>query len=127
MIQLPLTYPDLAAEVDLDANAAETTSDLQTLKQDVLHILEEPAGSNLDDPDRGIGLVQLLSGSTIPLTAIPGIIDGQLVKDDRIDASKTALTQEADSSFVLDIQVSVAGTVVGLGYSYSAVGGLRAL
>lgn len=127
MTQLPLTYPDLLAEEDLDINAAETTSDLQTLKQDVLHILEEPPGSNIDDPDRGIGVVQLLSGSTIPLAALPGIIDGQLTKDDRIDSSQTTLTQEGDGTFTINIQVGVGGAVVGLSYSYSAVSGLRAL
>ncbi len=82
---LPLTYADLVAIDDLDPLASETTSDLQTLAQDIYHILEEDPGSNLDDPERGVGVIRLLSGDTSVLQTLPHTIESELLKDDRID------------------------------------------
>lgn len=121
---LPLTVPDLVCELDLDAQARETTTDLQTLSQDVLHVLLELVGSNLDDPDRGIGVDQYLSGTEDQLAALPSVIENQLEKDDRIDACSASLDQQADGSWILSIEVQVDGTVLGLQYGYVQGSGL---
>lgn len=121
---LPLTYHDLRCVDDLDLNAAETQSDLETLEQDVLHILEETLGSNLDDPDRGLGFATLLSGNALPLQHLASIASSQLTKDDRIDSATTTITQTGPSSFTVAVVVVVANTVIGLYYSSLAAGSL---
>jgi hypothetical protein len=124
---LPLTYHDLVCVDDLDPLGRETQSDLETLEQDVLHILEEVLGSNLDDPNRGVGLLSILSGNTTILTNMAATIDGQLTKDTRIDASSTAVTNTGPNAFSVVVTVSVAGSVIGLYYATTAAGGLLPL
>lgn len=122
---LPLSVADLVCVEDLDPFAAETTSDLQTLEQDVFHILIEDPGSNPDDPDRGIGIDALLSGTTVHLAALPDLIDHELQKDDRVDSSRLTLTQLSDGSFRIEIEIQVDATVIPLAFTYSSVGGLQ--
>jgi hypothetical protein len=115
---LPLTVPDLVCVLDLDPNGNETRSDLQTLEQDVLHVLIELLSSNPDDPDRGVGVDQYLSGTQDDLAKVPRIIENQLEQDDRIDGCSANLSQQADGLWVLSIQVQVDGVVLGLQYGY---------
>lgn len=121
---LPLTYTDAVCTDDVDAFGNETTSDLQNLQQDVFHTLLETPGSNLDAPTRGIGVPLLLGADTSNLALIASTIDHQLQEDDRIDASDTTITQEADGSWTIAITLQVAGTVLPLNYAYSASAGL---
>ena len=115
---LPLTYPDLVCNLDLDAYAAETTSDLQTLTQDVLHVLLEFPGSNLDDPGRGIGVFQYLGGTSDQFQHLARTIEAQLVRDDRIDSVYADVTQESDGTWSLLIRIEVDGAVVPLQYGW---------
>lgn len=121
---LPLTVPDVVCLLDLDPFARETTSDLQTLAQDVFHILLEPPGNNIDVPDRGIGIEQLLSGTLASLQQAANRIDHELPKDDRIDACSTTITQDPDGTYQLHIEIQVDATVVGLDFSFAAASGL---
>src|SRR5215467_3909676 len=114
---LPLTYPDIRCTDDMDPFATETASDLETLEQDVLHILLEDPGSNLDDPTRGIGVLSFLSGDQTTLAKLPSQIDHQLRNDDRIDSSITTVTQRPDGSFLLEIEIAVSGQTLGLVFS----------
>lgn len=117
---LPLTYPDLVCDLDVDPFASETTSDLQNLIQDVYHLLLEYPGSNLDDPQRGIGVEQYLSSNDKQFSGLPGIIDTQLSEDERIDSSNTTLTQNNDGTFLLKVQITVGVTVVPLEFGWQA-------
>jgi len=131
---LPLTIPDLVCTDDLDLFIGETTSDLQTLDQDVLHIVIETLGSNIDDVNRGVGLPRLLSGTEDQLAAATAHVDAQLQKDDRIDASQTTLTKLPPGStlpdgtplpkggYSVDIQIVAAGAVLGVGFTFNADG-----
>ena len=125
---LPLTYPDLVCMDDLDPFAAETTSDLQNLQQDVYHILIEEPGSNPDDETRGVGIEGLLSGTSVDLLAAASSIDAQLEKDDRIDSSSTTITDVTQGSpqqgatYQIVVTVTVSGTVVPLSFDYGANG-----
>lgn len=141
-LALPLTAPDLVCLDDLDPFASETTSDLQSLEQDVYHILIETAGSNPDDETRGIGVEQLLSSSASNFTMITQIIDTQLSKDDRIDTCTSTLTSLPpgstlpdgtplpDGGYLLELDIvpdeSVLGSsdVIALAFGYSGSGGL---
>lgn len=126
---LPLTYPDLVCVLDLDPNASETTSDLQNLEQDVFHVLIELLGSNPDDPTRGIGIDQYLSGTEDDLAKVPRQIEVQLGEDDRIDAVSASLTPQDNAQFpwLLSVNMQVDGSVLGLQYGYSSGSGLAPL
>lgn len=81
---------------DLDAFGTELDDPLAELLQDLFHRLIETPGSNLDDPDRGYGLPDLLSSGALPgeiTTSIQHGIETELRKDDRV-YSVAALVQE---------------------------------
>lgn len=123
---LPLTYTDLVCLDDMDPNAAETTSDLQNLLQDTYHVLVEDPGSNPDDPTRGVGIDNYLSGTTDQFTGLAGVIDEQLTADPRITKSTTNIQQASSGPFpiIISIQIEVSGSVIGLQYGYATPGGL---
>lgn len=126
---LPLTYPDLVFLADMTPLALETTSDLQNLEQDVMHILEETPGSNLDDLTRGVGLDYWLGGTVNDFAKVASTIDAQLEKDPRIESSTTTITTTTNgnggTSYSISIYVEVAGSVVPLGYVYSPSNGVQ--
>lgn len=121
---LPLTIPDLVCVLDLDPNGNETKTDLETLSQDVLHVLLELLGSNPDDPERGVGIDMFLSGTVDDLAKATRAVETQLEADDRIDTVSANLVQQADGSFVLHIEIGVDGSIIGLQYGYTTNGGL---
>lgn len=121
---LPLTYPDLVCVDDLDPMGSETTSDFQTLQQDVYHLLIEDAGSNLDDLSRGIGVESLLNGSNINIADIQHLIDTELTKDDRISTCTTKVTIGDTGIYYIDITITVGASVIGFNYQFTATGGL---
>lgn len=135
-IPLPLTAPDVVCFDDLDQLAGETASDLETLEQDVYHILIEEPGSNIDDPDRGCGVERILSGPASGLDGMTNHIESQLRKDARIDGAKAKLTKLApgaalpdgtlleDGGYLLEVEVVAGTAILGLSYSFSANGGL---
>lgn len=122
MSNLPLTYPDLVCEIDLDPFGSETTSDLQSLSQDVYHILIETPGSNPDAPERGVGILSYLGGKEISLVGLAGRIDSQLEKDDRVTSSKTSVTQNPDGTWLVSIALKVGNDILPLAYGVSSNG-----
>jgi len=123
---LPKSYPEVRWGDDLDPSAAETESDLESLIQDCLHLLRETLGSNLADPDSGLGLEEVLSGAASLLSTLPSRCDAQLAEDPRIDAAHTTLTKQADGTYLLQVEIAVAGSVVPLQYALGP-GGLSQL
>ena len=124
--QFPLTYADLVCDQDLDPFAGETTSDLQNLIQDVTHVIVELPGSNPDDPNRGVGIFNYLSGTEADLAKVAGIIESQLTQDDRVQACSCSILTQDDATFpfVVRVDITVAGSVIGLSYGFSSVLGL---
>ena len=119
---LPLTYSDIVCYADLDGTGAETTSDLQNLKQDLFHVLWQVKGSNPDDLERGVDIVGLLSGTVVDFQNAVTTIDTEFEKDTRVDSSSTTLTQQSDGSWLISTVVVVDGAVVGLAWSYGPEG-----
>ncbi len=117
-VALPLTYPDLVCVADLDPFGQETTSDLQSLIQDIFHVLKELPGSNPDDPDRGVGVDMYLNGTVDNFKKMAGTIENQLALDDRIDSATCATTQNPDGTYLIKIQINVAGAVIPLEYGW---------
>lgn len=116
---------DLRAWDDLDLFGRETTSDLEDLQQDVFHTLIETQGSNLDAPNRGIGIEDALSAAFD--SASTARIESQLRKDSRIAATSARITEVGRDSFRLDIEIEPDGDeVMGLAFVVGADGVARA-
>lgn len=136
MSTLPLTVPELACLDDLGLFADEVASDLQTLEQDVYHILIERPGSNPDDIERGIGIDDMLSGSTGKLDGITHRIEAQLQKDPRVNNAAATLVQIQpggalpdgttlpDGGYLLEIEIVADQGVLGLSFVSSGNEGL---
>lgn len=125
-LALPLTAADIVALEDVDAFASETASDLETLEQDVLHILEEELGSNPDDENRGVDIWSLLGGTTVDLAAAVHRINTGLEADDRIDAADATITQDATGAYLIAIAITVDGVVTTLNFTFTPGVGLEA-
>jgi hypothetical protein len=111
---LPRTYQELLWLDDLDPGARETASDLDSLEQDVLHIISEELGSNLDDPNRGVGAVGYLGGTAQMLQQLGPILDAQLADDPRITNSHTTTLQQSDGTWIIRCEILVSGEIVAL-------------
>lgn len=117
--------PDLVCADDLDLFGAETTSELENLIQDVQHVLLETLGSNLDDPDRGVGIFAYLSASTDKFAGLPGIIETQLLTDDRITQCVCTITQDGSTdTYNIVVQIAVDGNQINLSFSWDSSGNL---
>jgi hypothetical protein len=119
---LAKTYQTIRWGVDMDPSAADTDSDLESLEQDVLHIIVEVQGSNLADPQNGIGADGYLSGTSAQLAAMPALIDAQLASVDRITSSHTTIQQLADLTWLILVAVEVGTNVVDLQFALGPSG-----
>jgi len=117
-VQVPVT--DFVGMDDLDANGSETASDFQALAQDVYHLLWQSLGSDLDDPTRGVGAEDSLSGTTTQFLRNVGSIDAQLKSDTRIARSETTVNGTSVS-----VQILPVGSVLPISYSYSPLTGVQ--
>lgn len=126
-LSLPLTYPDLLAGDDVDPLGQETTSDLQNLVQDVIHVLVQDRGSNLDDPNRGVGLYNYLNGSSNDLESLVGAIKSNLLDDPRIDSVDVEISAQTTGAFsyIIYVAIGVNGTVLSLNFGWSQATGLQ--
>lgn len=125
---LPLTAPDAVCLDDLDALGRETTSDLQSLVQDVYHSLIEDPDSNIDAPGRGVGIYSMLSaGATDPLQSIQRRVAAGILKDDRISTCDVQITPPASATdeYTIALTLGVGSVVLGLQFSFSAAFGLQ--
>lgn len=112
----PLTVPDLVCDLDVDSYGAETTSDLQTLIQDVFHVLKELPGTNPDDPDRGCGAELILSAPQDALIPWCKNVEEQLRRDDRVTDVSVTLTSDNPPNVMVTIEVD--GQVIPLTFGF---------
>lgn len=74
---------------DLDLFGAECADAEEELEQDILHVIEQDKGSNGDDPDRGLGVANVLS-SEIPAN-FAADAERELAQDDRVAQVRVTL------------------------------------
>ncbi len=117
-VQLPLTYPDLVCLDDLDPFANETTSDLQSLFQDVYHVLVQLPGSNPDDITKGVGVQLYLNGTEDQFATLPSTIEAQFQDDERIESCTVTTPRNPDGTFRVCIALGVAGSIIPLEYGW---------
>jgi len=111
---------DLDCFTDVDAFAAELDDPVAILAQDVFHILIERPGSNPDDPTRGIGIIEALSGKVD--TTLASRIDAQLQKDDRIDVAQTTITDMGGGAYQIALTIQYDAEVLNLVFVNNADG-----
>ncbi len=116
MSNLPLTIPDLVCVVDLDPFGRETTSDLESLIQDLFHLLVELPGSNPDDPDAGVGVDLYLSGTADRFATLTGQIEAQFGRDDRVDSVSASVTP--GDTPIINIAIGVDGAIIPLQFGW---------
>jgi|HubBroStandDraft_6_1064221.scaffolds.fasta_scaffold88330_2 hypothetical protein len=113
---LPRTYQEARWLDDLDPSGAETASDLESLEQDVYHIIKQVLGTNLADMQKGVGAFNYLNGTSVQLRAMPGIIDAQLAQVTRITTSQSSVMQQANGAWLVSVVVEVGAQVLNLQY-----------
>ncbi len=122
---LPKTYSEARWLNDLDPSGAETDSDLESLEQDVFHVIVQTLGSNVADPHKGVGALNYLSGPTTKLAGMPAIIDAQLKSMTRITSSKTTLAPVPGSnppSYIVQVAAVVAAQVMNFNFQLGPTG-----
>jgi hypothetical protein len=101
---------DLLCFDDVDMMATELDDPLAEALQDFYHRLIEDPGSNPDDPDRGVGLVSMLSSVQDP--SLAGRIDAEAKKDDRFDGADTTVTDLGNGKFSILIELTPQGSLL---------------
>ena len=90
---------------DLDPAAAEMTDPVAELEQDSYHRLICPHGMNIDDPDFGLGLEEMLSGVVDP--SLASRIKAELRKDSRVDDVSTVVTVQSQNPLIYRITIEI--------------------
>ncbi len=108
---------------DLDPYGRELNDPLQELWQDLLHRLLEAPGSNLDDPDRGVGLEDMLSqgfdaSQGAPSQFVAQRIRADFLKDDRVLDCQAALNWDG-ANVTGTIQIVANEGTLGVSIAYA--------
>lgn len=98
---------DVRCYDDLDPFGEEITNPLEELAQDNYHRIITPRGRNVDDPNLGLGIPEMLSG--VRDGSIRGRAEAELLKDERnvsVEATVTELeTGPKGTSVQLDFTI----------------------
>lgn len=100
-----MTILDLDCFDDLDEYGGEITDPLTCLRQDNYHRLITPPGRNLDDPDFGLGLDLLLSGSAADVMSVGPRAEAELLKDSRNGEVVATVTTVRQGVYDLSIAI----------------------
>lgn len=89
---------------DLDLFGRELDDPEAELEQDLWHRLIEPKGSNPDDINRGIGLIDRIGG---PVDAnLARVIESDFLTDDRVASVVADIEQTGPGVYRIDITVN---------------------
>jgi phage baseplate assembly protein W len=113
-------FTDFDCWDDLSLFDRDLTDPVEVLAQDVYHILIEPPGSNIDDPDRGIGIPDLLSAPSDPTLAHR--IDSQVQRDDRVSSCQTTISENSPGVLRVDLHIDTSGGAIDLAFQNDAEG-----
>lgn len=103
---------DMRCYDDADPFGAECLDPLEELEQDLYHRLIEPRGANLDDPGRGLGIEDMLSGPFD--SGLKRDIESELRNDPRVNAVEASLTELSDGAVRIEIRVEANEGVIGM-------------
>ena len=112
---------ELLAYDDLGTFGEETSDELVMLDQDLYHRLIERPGSNPDDPNRGLGLIDRLSAPDDPNLSAEA--EAELRKDPRVLAVTVSVAAMPDTPSGRNIFVFVEADAGELGIQLESVAG----
>lgn len=101
---------DVRCFSDLDLAGTDIDDPVEELNQDLFHRLIERYGSNIDDPDRGVGLLDILS-SSVDAEEIAARVRTDFRKDDRVETVTTKLTKLDEGEYLLEIDCQPIGSI----------------
>ncbi len=113
-----MAAPEISCLEDMDPFATETSDPYEQILQDVFHRLIEDPGSNPDDPDRGLGLLAMLSGVLDP--TLKHDIEAEVRKDPRLDGCTATISllsggdSNAGKTYRIDLELQVDDIVLNL-------------
>jgi hypothetical protein len=91
---------------DMQIDAAETSGDEEELEQDVYHVIEQDYGTNIDDPERGLGIANMSSQAlTTSTKQWETKSDTEVAKDDRCKRVTSTIEVSDDGSTWIRIEV----------------------
>lgn len=111
---------DLLCYDDLDEFGRELDDPLAELEQDLVHMLLESYGTNIDASSRSIGLQDYLSGS--PSSTLKNFIEGKLNSDSRVDQSSVEIALTSTNWYKIDIKLVLNETELGISLLYDGSG-----
>lgn len=95
--------PDLRWYDDLDVTGNDVANDTESLEQDCYHVIIEDPGSNLADPDSGLGVANALSGTADP--ALASLAEAQLAADERVGGVEASSGFDGAGKETLDVSI----------------------
>jgi hypothetical protein len=113
---------DLLCFDDLNEFALEIEDPIEILIQDIVHMLLESYGSNVDSSYRSIGLDDYLSGQPDP--SMKTLIENKLLKDARISAAEVELNESETGVYDIDMKIVVDEQEIGISLTYDGAGNL---
>lgn len=96
---------------DLDPMGAEVDSK-GALFQDNYHRMIEGKGSNIDDPDRGVGVFSWLNAPIEP--SYRHLVERELLRDDRNETVTAQVTGADADTFKIETEYTYDGETVGI-------------
>jgi hypothetical protein len=108
----------------MDQYGSEVAAAFEDLVQDCYHRLIEPRGSNIDDPARGLGLEQMLSGPLESISSLKKKIENELQKDDRVTSATATIAEIGAGSFRIDVSIVANEKTLGLILQSDAAGNI---
>lgn len=109
---LPIEFgSDLSCGDDIDSLATELAGDSPRLViQAIYRRLITPRGGLLDDPDYGLDLHEFLELAMVPaqLATIPGRVQVEVLKDDRVQACTVEVTHATAERLGVRISLTLA-------------------
>lgn len=98
-----MSTPDVRWYDDLDLFGSDVADDSEALQQDCYHVILEDPGSNLQDPDSGLGVENSLSGVADP--ALASLAEQQIAADERVAGVSATLTDNGAGTVTLDVAI----------------------
>lgn len=114
---------DLLCGLDLDPYGRELNDPIEELSQDLIHRAIEVPNSNIDEPDRGVGLEETLSGTTAGATTRR--LESDWKKDDRVTDVRATTTLLERGSYSMSVDVIANESKLGITLESDGGGGVR--
>lgn len=98
-----MSIADLRWYDDLDPFCLDTADDSENLEQDSYHVIIEDPGSNMQDPNSGLGVENALSGQFNP--GLAALAEAQIAADARVAGVEAKISDDGNGKVTLDLAI----------------------